>query len=61
MKKIVIIILLFIYQGYSQSKNGIFAKEPIINLENFKKPNFGFYLGSTLLISKLIIRNGPIF
>jgi hypothetical protein len=48
MKKIVIIILLSLsIQGYSQSKNGIFAKEPIINLENFQKArvHFGFYLG----------------
>jgi hypothetical protein len=48
MKKIVAIVLLFLsVTANSQFKKSMFAKEPIINLENFQKSRvyFGFYLG----------------
>lgn len=48
MKKIVILILLVLsVKGNSQFKKSMFAKDPIINLENFQKSRvyYGFYLG----------------
>jgi hypothetical protein len=48
MKKIIVLILLTIaIKGNAQSSDGIFSKDPIINLENWqKKPiYFGFFLG----------------
>ena len=48
MKKIVILFLFIIaLKGQAQNGNGIFSKDPIINLENFQKQKlyFGFYLG----------------
>jgi hypothetical protein len=48
MKKIVVLILLFIAsKGVAQSPNKLFGKDPIINLENFQKQRlyFGFFLG----------------
>lgn len=48
MKKIVILILLVLSaKGNSQFKKSMFAKDPIINLENFQKSRvyYGFYLG----------------
>jgi hypothetical protein len=63
MKKIVIIILLSLsIQGNSQSKKGIFAKEPIINMENFQKArvHYGFYLGFNSFDFKIDYRKmGP--
>ncbi|MES2575105.1 MAG: porin family protein [Bacteroidota bacterium] len=48
MKKIVVLILLFIAtKGQAQLANRLFSKDPIINLENFQKQRlyFGFFLG----------------
>lgn len=48
MKKIIILILLTLsFQVHAQLKNGMFSKDPIINLENFQKQRiyFGYYLG----------------
>ena len=48
MKKIVVLILLtFTLNGFSQFTKSMFSKDPIINLENFqnKKLYFGYYLG----------------
>src|SRR6187431_2975861 len=48
MKKIIVLILLTIaIKGNAQNSDGIFSKDPIINLENWqKKPiYFGFFLG----------------
>jgi hypothetical protein len=48
MKKIAVLILfVFSIKGNAQSSNGIFSKDPIINLENFQQQRiyFGFYLG----------------
>lgn len=48
MKKIVLLILLSIaIKGNAQFNQGMFGKNPIINLENFQKQRvyFGFYLG----------------
>jgi hypothetical protein len=63
MKKIVLIILISLsIQGYSQSKKGLFAKEPIINLENFQKArvHYGFYLGFNSFDFKIDYRKmGP--
>jgi hypothetical protein len=36
-KKIVLLLLLLSTKGYSQFKNSMFSKDPIINLENFQK------------------------
>jgi hypothetical protein len=44
MKKIIVFILLFVIQEVWFKKN-IFAKDPIINLENFQKEVLWFYLG----------------
>jgi hypothetical protein len=63
MKKIVLIILISLsIQGYSQSKKGLFAKEPIINLENSQKSrvHYGFYLGFNSFDFKIDYRKvGP--
>ena len=48
MKKIVVILLLIISaKGNSQFKESMFAKDPIINLENFQKQKiyYGYFLG----------------
>ncbi|UQD55927.1 porin family protein [Flavobacterium sp. K5-23] len=48
MKKIAVLILfVFSIKGNAQSSNGIFSKDPIVNLENFQQQRiyFGFYLG----------------
>jgi hypothetical protein len=48
MKKIVVILLLIISaKGNSQFKKSMFAKDPIINLENFQKQKiyYGYFLG----------------
>ncbi|KIA82695.1 porin family protein [Flavobacterium sp. AED] len=48
MKKIVVLILLtFTLNGFSQFTKSMFSKDPIINLENFqnKRLYFGYYLG----------------
>jgi hypothetical protein len=48
MKKIVVFLLVFIAtKGVAQAPNNLFAKDPIINLENFQKQrvHFGFFLG----------------
>ncbi|WP_281230887.1 porin family protein [Flavobacterium gelatinilyticum] len=48
MKKIVIVILLVLTtKGHSQFAKSMFAKDPIINLENWQKQRvyFGYYLG----------------
>ncbi len=48
MKKIVLLVLLTLsLKGTSQINKGIFAKDPIINLENFQKSRvyYGFFLG----------------
>jgi hypothetical protein len=48
MKKIVVLLLLLLYaRGYSQFKNSMFSKDPIINLENFQKQQiyYGYFLG----------------
>ncbi|MFQ3173594.1 MAG: hypothetical protein ACI9WT_000373 [Flavobacterium sp.] len=48
MKKIVVLFLLALsFKGNSQLKKSMFAKDPIINLENFQKSRvyYGFYLG----------------
>ncbi len=48
MKKIVVIILLVLSaKGNSQFKKSMFAKDPIINLENFQKSRvyYGYFLG----------------
>jgi hypothetical protein len=48
MKKIIVLILLTIaIKGNAQNSDGIFSKDPIINLENWQKKTiyFGFFLG----------------
>jgi hypothetical protein len=48
MKKIVVLLLLLLSAtGYSQFKNSMFSKDPIINLENFQKQKiyYGYFLG----------------
>jgi hypothetical protein len=48
MKKIIVFILLTIaIKGSAQNSDGIFSKDPIINLENWQKHKiyFGFFLG----------------
>ena len=48
MKKIIVLILLTIaIKGNAQNSDGIFSKDPIINLENWQKKKiyFGFFLG----------------
>jgi len=63
MKKVVVIMLLFLsVTANSQSKKGLFAKEPIINLENFQKSRvyYGFYLGFNSFDFKIDYRKtGP--
>jgi hypothetical protein len=48
MKKTVALILLSLFfKGHAQFKQGMFSKDPIINLENFQKSRvyYGYYLG----------------
>jgi hypothetical protein len=37
MKKIVVLLLLFMLEDTHSLKNSMFSKDPIINLENFQK------------------------
>lgn len=63
MKKMVVIILLVLsFKGNSQFKNSMFAKDPIINLENFQKDRiyYGYYLGFNSFDFKIDYRTvGP--
>lgn len=63
MKKIVVIILLALSaKGNSQFKKSMFAKDPIINLENFQEARvyYGFYLGFNSFDFKIDYRTeGP--
>jgi hypothetical protein len=48
MKKIIALVLMvFAFNGNAQNSEGIFSKDPIINLENWQKHRvyFGFFLG----------------
>lgn len=61
MKKIICLLLVFLsFQSHSQSK-GIFAKEPIINLENFDKQRvyYGYFLGFNSYDFKIDYLNTP--
>ena len=63
MKKIVVLLLLLLSsKGYSQFKNSIFSKDPIINLENFQKQQiyYGYFLGFNSFDFKVDYKNlGP--
>lgn len=63
MKKIVVIVLLALSaKGNSQFKKSMFAKDPIINLENFQEARvyYGFYLGFNSFDFKIDYRTeGP--
>ena len=48
MKKIIFVILIFVFtKGYPQFPGGVFSKDPIINNENFDKQRvyWGYFLG----------------
>ena len=61
MKKIAIflIILLVSVRGIAQTGTNLFAKDPIINLENFQKQrvHFGYYLGFNSFDFKIDYKN----
>jgi hypothetical protein len=60
MKKIVVLLLLLLYaRGYSQFKNSMFSKDPIINLENFQKQQiyYGYFLGFNSFDFKVDYKN----
>lgn len=63
MKKIVVLLLLVLsIKGNSQFKKSMFAKDPIINLENFQKSRvyYGYFLGFNSFDFKIDYRNvGP--
>jgi hypothetical protein len=63
MKKIVVLLLLVLsIKGNAQFKKSMFAKDPIINLENFQKSRvyYGYFLGFNSFDFKLDYRNsGP--
>ena len=46
-KTVILILLIFSANGYSQFAKSMFSKDPIINLENWQKQRlyFGYYLG----------------
>jgi len=46
-KTVILILLIFSANGYSQFGKSMFSKDPIINLENWQKQRlyFGYYLG----------------
>ncbi|MEC4004649.1 porin family protein [Flavobacterium sp. SUN052] len=61
MKKLICILFLILsFQSHSQSK-GIFAKDPIINLENFDKQRvyYGYFLGFNTYDFKIDYINTP--
>jgi hypothetical protein len=60
MKKIIVLLLLVLsIKGNSQFKKSMFAKDPIINLENFQKSKvyYGFFLGFNSFDFKIDYRN----
>ncbi|CAM2836185.1 type IX secretion/gliding motility protein PorT/SprT [Flavobacterium frigoris] len=60
MKKFIVLLLLVLStKGNSQFKKSMFAKDPIINLENFQKSTvyYGFYLGFNSFDFKIDYRN----
>ena len=62
MKKIICVLFLILsFQSHSQSK-GIFAKDPIINLENFDKQRvyWGYFLGFNSYDFKIDYINPPV-
>jgi hypothetical protein len=60
MKKIIVLLFVFIaFKSNAQFKKGTFAKDPIINLENFDKQRvyWGYYLGFNNFDFKLDYKN----